>query len=240
MASFARALEAGADGIELDFQLTKDGHPVVIHDHTLERTTGVGGLVKDHTLAEIKQLDAGSWFDPRFAGEPIPTLEEVLDWARDRMLVNTEIKNLPFRYPGIEEKLLEAVGRTGFPLERLIVSSFDHVSIQRIQAMEPRLTVATIFVHYPVAFNDFPGTVLHPRWFVVDEALMKAARTAGRTVNVWAPSEPEEWAYLVAVGVDGIITSDPARLKTWLSLHGSQVSRPQAAEPTGGLAAAVT
>ncbi|HEY8495569.1 MAG TPA: glycerophosphodiester phosphodiesterase [Limnochordales bacterium] len=221
MASFTKALEAGADGIELDFQMTRDGHLVVIHDQTLKRTAGKDGWVKDHTLAELRRLDAGSWFDARFAGERIPTLEEVLDLARDRVFVNAEIKNLPYRYPGIEEKLLEAVRHTGFPLDRLIVSSFDHVSLERVQALEPRVAVASLFAHYPVAFNELPGTVLHPHWGVVDEAFMQKARAAGRKVNVWTANDPWAWERLVAVGVDGIITDDPARLREWLARRGA-------------------
>ncbi|HEY8418452.1 MAG TPA: glycerophosphodiester phosphodiesterase [Limnochordales bacterium] len=217
MASFALALQAGADGLELDFQLTKDGQLVVIHDQTLKRTTGADGMVKDRTLAELKQLDAGSWFAPRFAGERIPTLEEVLDLARGRAFVNAEIKNLPYRYPGIEERLLVAVRRTGFPLDQLIVSSFDHESLLRVQALEPRVAIAALFGHYPVALGDLPGTVLHPHWGVADGAFMAKARAAGRTVNVWTANDPDAWEHLVRVGVDGIITDDPARLRAWLT-----------------------
>src|SRR5690606_41494206 len=94
MASFIKALEAGADGIELDFQMTKDGHLVVIHDQTLMRTAGKDGWVKDHTLAELRQLDAGSWFDARVAGERIPTREGVLDVSLDRPVVHGELRHL--------------------------------------------------------------------------------------------------------------------------------------------------
>lgn len=162
MAAFQTALDMGADGVELDCQLTKDGHLVVIHDPTLKRTTGCDGLVKDYTLSQLRHLDAGAWFNPRFAGKRIPTLEDVLALARDRLLVNVEIKNLPYRYAGIEARLLAAIRQNAFPLDRLIVSSFDHESLIRIQAMEPRVTVAALFVHYPGSLNGLPGKLLHP------------------------------------------------------------------------------
>ena len=102
-------------------------------------------------------------------------------------------------------------------MERLIVSSFDHDSLQKVQALEPRVAVASLFGHYPVSFADMPGNVLHPNWGVVDEAFMQKARAAGRTVNVWTANDPWAWERLVAVGVDGIITDDPARLREWLA-----------------------
>lgn len=162
MPAFQTALDMGADGVELDCQLTRDGHLVVIHDSTLKRTTGTDGLVKDYTLSQLRHLDAGGWFNPRFAGERIPTLEDVLALARDRLVVNVEIKNLPYRYAGIEARLLAAIRQNAFPLDRLIVSSFDHESLIRIQAMEPRVTVAALFVHYPGSLNGLPGKLLHP------------------------------------------------------------------------------
>src|SRR5688572_14064462 len=83
MASFQRALELGADWIEFDVHLTRDGGIAVIHDETVDRTTSGRGLVKEHTLAELRQLDAGAWFGAEFAGEPIPSLDDVLAWARE-------------------------------------------------------------------------------------------------------------------------------------------------------------
>src|SRR5215471_12590471 len=84
LASFERGLELGADWIELDVHLSRDGQLIVIHDETLDRTTSGHGLVRDHTLAELKRLDAGAWFGAEYAGQRIPTLDEVLDWAHRR------------------------------------------------------------------------------------------------------------------------------------------------------------
>src|SRR3712207_1869075 len=103
MVSFERALALRADAIELDVHPTKDGSLVVIHDPTLDRTTSGHGPVVEHTLAEIRALDAGSWFHPSFKDERVPTLDEVLDWARRRTPVVIEIKQGPVFYPGVEE-----------------------------------------------------------------------------------------------------------------------------------------
>src|SRR5512136_1133404 len=106
LASFDLAVEMGVSAVETDLHLSKDGEVVLIHDHTVDRTTDGHGFVKDMTLRELKQLDAGSWYDARFAGEQIPTLSELLDWARGRVGVAIEIKNGPIYYAGIAEKVI--------------------------------------------------------------------------------------------------------------------------------------
>ena len=132
MASFQAALDMGADGIELDVQMTKDGKVVVCHDHSLERTSNGSGWLVEHTREELRALDFGSWFSPQFAGEKIPTLREVLQWAAPtRLIVNVEIKHGPVIYEGIEEKV-SALIRECRMVERVIVSSFYHPSLLKI------------------------------------------------------------------------------------------------------------
>src|ERR1700681_4503232 len=109
LASFEHALELGADWIELDVHLTRDGALAVIHDESVDRTTDGHGLVRDHSLLELKLLDAGAWFGPGFVGERVPTLDEVLEFARARnTVVDIEIKNAPIFYAGIEEAVVRA------------------------------------------------------------------------------------------------------------------------------------
>ena len=98
--AFAAAIDAGAGGIELDVHPSRDGAPVVHHDYYLDRTTSGTGLVSDHTLAELRTLDAGGWFDERFAGEGIPTLEEVLSLATGRVRLEIELKGTTLAFPG--------------------------------------------------------------------------------------------------------------------------------------------
>src|SRR5581483_832306 len=142
LASFERGLELGADWIELDVHLSQDGALIVIHDETLERTTNGHGAVRSHTLAELKQLDAGD-------GQQIPTLDEVLDWARSRgAVVDIEIKNAPMFYDGIEAAVVSSLARTGMT-QQVIVISFDHVAVQRVKALEPRLVTGVLYVGRP-------------------------------------------------------------------------------------------
>lgn len=217
MAAFEMALEMGADGIELDVQMSRNGHLVVIHDPTLERTTDGSGLVAQYTLAELRRVDAGAWFDERFRGQRIPTLAEVFELVRGKALLNVELKVMPVRYPGIEEALVKLVEDTGFPVEDLIISSFEHLSLLRVQSLEPRLAIAALFSHYPTSFASLPGTIMHPQWPVVDEEFMAKARAEGRTVNVWTADDPRAWERLAALGVDGIITNTPDKLIQWLN-----------------------
>src|SRR5881398_3007708 len=113
LASFRSAIELGVDLIELDVHRSEDGGLAVIHDHLLDRTTDGSGLVRDYTMAELKRFDAGSWKDPRFKGERIPSLDEVLAVAKGHVGVTIEIKNLPLPYAGIEEAVVHAVKDAG-------------------------------------------------------------------------------------------------------------------------------
>src|SRR5690606_9559351 len=127
LAAFRKGIEIGSDMIELDVHLSRDGELVVIHDETLERTTNGKGRVADNTLMELKDLDAGSSFAPQFSGEKIPTLIEVIELAKGRVLVNIEIKNPTHqRYSITElaEKTLREVKKAGM-IDKFIFSSFN-------------------------------------------------------------------------------------------------------------------
>ncbi len=125
LASFQLGMEMGVTAVETDVHLSKDGEVVLIHDHTVDRTTNGHGFVKDLTLAELKKLDAGSWFAARFAGERIPTLTELLIWAKDKVGVAIEIKNGPIYYPGIAEKTIRLLREHGMERQAILIS-FDH------------------------------------------------------------------------------------------------------------------
>ena len=141
MAAFKKGKALGADLLELDVQLTRDGHLVIFHDDTLDRTTNGKGLLRERTLAELKELDAGSWFSPEFAGERIPTFEEVVEWATDvGMRLNVELKSGP--YPAFDSTLavkvvevLEKYGR----IDDCLCISFDHIWIAEVKRRAPGL-----------------------------------------------------------------------------------------------------
>lgn len=142
MAAFERALELGADGFEFDVQLTSDGHPVVVHDTMLDRTTNGTGPVFHASLAEVRSLDAGSWFGPDFAGERVPTLEEVL--ALPAAIFELETK--AWGRPALDA-VLAAVDRAGV-FERVKFTGWNHALLCRLKAERPAATVG-LFAQRP-------------------------------------------------------------------------------------------
>jgi glycerophosphoryl diester phosphodiesterase len=213
-ASFEHALELGADWIELDVHLTRDGALAVIHDETVDRTTDGHGLVKDHTLAELKQLDAGSWFGAAHAGERIPTLEEVLVWARERgTVVDIEIKNAPVYYVGIEAAVVEALERQKMT-EQVIAISFDHRAVQTIKALDARIATGVLYAARPVdgglaLARQADADAVLPHWAYITSDDVRAAHAAGLSVAPWATSDPAVLRHLIDSGVDGIGTNHP-------------------------------
>src|SRR3977135_4331183 len=149
MASFRSAIELGVDLIECDVHRSEDGGLPVIHDHLLDRTTDGSGLVRDHSMAELKSFDAGRWKGPTFRGERIPSLDEVLALAKGKVGVAIEIKNLPLPYPGIEDAVVKTVRESGM-VQDVVVISFDHRSIKRIAELEPQILTGVLEAARPV------------------------------------------------------------------------------------------
>lgn len=218
IASFRRALEQGAQMIECDLQLTADGHVVVIHDWTVERTTDGTGTVREMGLAELQALDAGSWKDPRYAGEVIPTLEETLDAVLPSGRLNLELK-----CRGSDEDArrlaLSAVAavaqRDAF--DRVIFSSFDRASLEALRdvSTDARIGVLWVFAPFDAAFalaEEIGAGALHPRAEAVDVTVVEAARERGLAVNTWTVNEPPAILDMIRAGVDGIISDFPGRL----------------------------
>lgn len=224
--SFVAALQQGAHGVELDVMLSKDGELVVIHDFTLGKTTTGAGLVKEHTLDELKQLDAGSWFGEPFIGTTIPTLQEVIDRLPSATLFNIEIKGQYIFTGGVEQAVVDAVVENGL-LDRAIISSFNPISLLRVRWADHRVPIALLYSpDLPVFLSDgwlvpvLRPEVLHPRYDMVDEAYMAWTRNKGYRVNVWTVNEAAEMKRLIDLGVDGIITDRPDLLRQILHERG--------------------
>ena len=235
--SFERALELGADWIELDVHLTRDRALAVIHDELVDRTTNGHGLVKDHTLAELKKLDAGAWFGREYSGQRIPSLDEVLVWARERhTVVDIEIKNAPSFYEGIEEAVVESLDRSGMA-EQVIVISFDHRSVQRVKALDSRVVTGVLYAARPtdagvgLAAAAQADAVL-PHWAYVTPEDVRVAHEAGLAVAPWATSDPEVLRSLITAGVDAIGTNHPDILRQVLSKRPDVSDSPQRDEVT--------
>ena len=227
LAAFRRALEIGVDGVELDAHLSADGEPVVIHDPLLGRTAAGSGLVKDHTLAALWRLDAGRWFGERFAGERIPTLAEALETLR-AVRVIVEIKNGPIFYPEIAARVVSVVRASGHAA--VTISSFDHPVLRDVKAIAPEIPTAVLYEARPIdpvrLAREAGAAILHPNWIYVTPDLVAAAHVAGLRVETWTVDEPAHLAHIVGVGVDGVITNHPDRLRAILADRGLPLPSP--------------
>lgn len=222
VAGMRAAIQAGADGVEFDVQRTADGHLVVFHDDDLRRICGVSGRVVTSTLAQLRELDAGRHFGPQFVGEPIPTLDEVIEALPAHCFVNIEAKRFTFASDGLEAGIVDAVRRHGL-LERCVVSSFNPVLLWRLSRMAPEIPLGLLYApDLPPGLNrGWPRrflrlAALHPHHEQVTPALVQEARRRGWQVNTWTVNDPAEMQRLIALGVDGIITDRPDLLRSLL------------------------
>lgn len=215
LASFRRAVELGVDGVEFDVHPTADGHLVVIHDHALDRTTSGRGIVSQRPLAEIRSLDAGSWYGPEWAGERVPTLAEVVAALPERCRIFVELKAGSVRYPGVEERLVAELRRLG-AFGRTQVSSFDHHALRRVRELAPELRTGMLYECRPIdpltMARACGATALHPSWHYLTPEEVAAAHAAGLAVNIWTVNDSAAIALVRDCGVDGIISDFPERL----------------------------
>ena len=180
--AFQAAMEQGADGIELDVHLSRDGELVVIHDEELDRTTNGTGLVKDHTLAELKKLCADNGMSG-YGDVRIPTLQEVLELVKPSgMLVNIELKTGILWYEGIEKKTLDLVEKLGMK-NRTVYSSFNHYSIAEVQRLAPKAETAYLFGDIPCDVEKYAAAHnvkgLHPGLYNVKMGNLLQVRGTG-------------------------------------------------------------
>ncbi|THF73713.1 glycerophosphodiester phosphodiesterase [Cohnella fermenti] len=221
MAAFVRGIELGANGIETDVQMTADGQLVLIHDELLARTTGSPKLVKDATLEEIKRLDAGSWFDPQFKGERVPTLAELLELVCGTgVQVNLELKNGVVLYPELEEAVIAEVRRYGLT-EQVIISSFNHYSLVKCKLLAPEIRTGILYGEGLYEPWDYAGRVradaLHAFYYAVIPEWVEQAAARGIVYHPYTVNDAATMRRLVGMGVAGIITDYPDRLAAVLS-----------------------
>lgn len=211
--AFELALAQGADGVELDVQLTKDGFPVVCHDFTVDRTTNGTGRVSDQTLAELKELDAGGWFSDAYAGVRIPTLDEVFAAVGQQLLINVEIKSeMTDTTDGLEQVIADCIVRHAMQ-ERVIVSSFNPFALRRFRAIAPTMAIGFL------ADNGHSGATAlmqgqtyeayHPYFADITPEMVAEVHAAGRFLNTWTVNDPVVAERLRDWGVNGIITDNP-------------------------------
>jgi glycerophosphoryl diester phosphodiesterase len=214
MAAFRKAVELGATFIETDLQLTRDAHLVALHDATIDRTTNGRGAVREHTLEELRALDAGSWFGPQFAGERIPTLKEILQFALEADVVfYLEVKSAGTW--GVEHALVSVL-REARVAAHTAVLSFDPRALANVRRHDPTLISGLLFDtprENPVDDAwEVGARQLAPRADVVTAELVQQAHTSGLQVVTWTVNEPADMRAALATGVDGIMTDYPDRL----------------------------
>jgi len=223
MTSFALAVEQGADLIEFDVHLSRDGELVVMHDADVARTCDGKGLVKNLTLAEIRHLDAGVKFDERFRGEHVPTLTEVLDWAKQRLPLVIEIKGDPLPAVGIEEKLVRTLADFSM-LDQVLVTSFFHPALRRVKELAPRLATG---LDYAGQLADTVGAAratmadsVWPSWVYWTREIVDQVHRAGLAAGSWGVDNPAIMDYLVPLGLDALGSNYPDRLRVYVDRAG--------------------
>jgi glycerophosphoryl diester phosphodiesterase len=214
LAAFKRAVTFGASFIETDLQLSRDARFVAIHDDTVNRTTNGQGKVHELTLADLRRLDAGSWFGSEFAGERIPTLEEILEFSkRHDAVFYLELK--PTGSWGGEHALIGALRQTG-EIARTIVISFDAGILEALRRIEPTLMTGLLFegqLDRPLERAvEIGARQVAVRGDLVTPALLAQAKRKDLQVVCWTVNHPAHMRTLIEAGVDGIMSDYPDRL----------------------------
>ena len=215
LAAFELALAQNADGIELDVKLTADGHVVVIHDTTVDRTTGARGRVKDLHLADLRTLGAGSFFSDQFQSEKIPTLEEVFETVGKRTFINIELTN----YNSPRDHLVESVCTLVKMFEmqkRVMFSSFFAINLSKARAFLPEVPRGLLAFNgvlgawarsFGFAFGKYQA--LHPHLNNTTPQQVRRVHRLNRRVHVWTVNAEQDMRRLFNWGVDAIFTDDP-------------------------------
>ncbi len=217
LAAFQAAMDAGAPMMELDVTLSRDRKPVIIHDDTLERTTNGPGRASDHTMADLQQLDAGSWFHPDFADQTLPGLAELFDLVNGRALINVEIKSNAYepRHPpdAIERQVVDLINEKKIG-NLTLISSFSVDILEQLSFMEDAPSIALI--------SEGPATMdtvtlcqrlkvfsWHPYFKILTREQVEMMHAAGIKVFPYTVNTPEDHEWMRSINVDGVITDDP-------------------------------
>lgn len=220
MAAFRLAYEMGADMIELDVQLSKDGVPVVIHDADLSTTTSGRGRVADFLFEELRELDAGSWFSPRFSSEKILSLDEALKWAAGKTAINIEIKpEAAALQAGVEENVIALVQNYNMA-RNVIVSSFDPNAIVKIRRLAPEIKTGLLYDRRlsgrllpSELVAEFGARVFHVNWRWLNNRWRRDLKENNIPVLAYTVNNERRMRQLIRSGVTGIFSDRPDLLK---------------------------
>lgn len=208
MPAFEAALNAGADGVEFDVQRTVDGHLVVIHDEDVSRVSDGTGMMPQMTLAELQVLDVGLYFDERFRGTRIPTLIEFFDWAKgNELLLFLELKE-PYRYPGIEQQVVDLIREYDL-VERTQVRSFYHEHLLQLHEIEPEIAISELWRYQVPLFTDVFCSTINLISGLCTKDNIAQFHEWGRAATAWVVDDLEIARQLKDWGIDEIVTKNP-------------------------------
>jgi glycerophosphoryl diester phosphodiesterase len=180
----------------------------VIHDHTLDRTTDATGPVARRTMAELVKVDAGG-------GQPVPRLEEVLDVARGRAGIAIEVKSLPVKYKGIEERLVEVL-RDAAMVADTVVLSFDHRVVRRVRELEDGVVGGVLVAGRPLLLPELleysRAEVYSPQWSFLDPETVDEVHACGAVVGVWVVDDDDTLQRCLGLGVDAVYSNRPGAI----------------------------
>ncbi|WP_404455425.1 glycerophosphodiester phosphodiesterase [Virgibacillus necropolis] len=210
-----KAIQHNVKAIELDVQLTKDNHLIVIHDQNLSRfNRQTQGFIKDYTLEDIKKVDVGSSFSKGYKGVTLATLEEVLQMLPQDILLNIEIKNKPIVYEGIEDILIECLQQSN-RIDNVLISSFDHAALETVQKRVPNIKIGLLLhhrFHKPLEYARKCGmtiTSIHPHVKSTNRKLIANAHKLGYKVYPYTVNKLKTYNRLMNIGVDGVFSNNP-------------------------------
>lgn len=222
--SYVAAYESGADYLEIDLQLTKDGELVTIHDETVDRTTNGKGKVNSYTLSELKKLDAGSWLSPKFKGTTIPTLDEVFKRFGNKAKYYIEVKK-PTKNKDMETKLLEVIKRNNIKAENLIIQSFHMKSLEQIHQINPEIKLVMLYWKK----NSIPTEDLDKlksfafaigmNHDLVTNQIVQEVHDVGLQLHVFTANTVDEIKRAMDLGVEGIFSDDPEKVLNIRNRH---------------------
>lgn len=217
MAAFDKAVDMKADYIEIDVQRSKDGELVIIHDTKVDRTTDGTGYVKDLTFEQLRSLDAGSFKGEQFAGEKIPTFDEILDRYHGKVGILIELK-APELYPGIEKSVAEELKERNLEHpqnEKIIIQSFNFDSMKKMDSLLPKVPIGVLTsskAHTTEqALTDFAvyADYFNPSYGIVTEDLVDQVHSLGMKISSWTVRSQAAADFLLDMDVDAIITDYP-------------------------------
>ena len=207
LASVRQAIQDGADWVEIDVQESRDGEVVVIHDSDFMKLAGVDLKVRDGALQQIRSIDVGSWFDPAFSAERVPTLQEVLETTRGKARVVIELKYYGFDEK-LEQRVVDIVEQTGRTAD-VAIMSLKYDGIRKVRTLRPEWVIGLLSARAIGDLTTLDSDFLAVNTGMATPGFVRRAGSAGKQVLVWTVNDPLTVFRMMSLGIDGVITDEP-------------------------------